>query len=271
MTDRPAGVRPKVTVVTVTCDRPVELRRAIASVAAQEDVDVEHVLVGDECAHLGDPRARAELAEAFPQLVVRNVPRPRHGAAETQYLPSRLSQLRNLGVALSSAPYVAQLDDDNAFDPDHLGSLVALLDERPEAEVAYSWRRLLDQDGRAFIPAGVDPWEPNERRRASSYRRLCRFGILTPGSSIVRDALERDGRLIARVDTSEYLVRRELHRRVPWPLEFSPTRQRLGFTEDVAFSHALVKARVVTVCSERATLRYFMGGYSNAPTAGDDA
>lgn len=254
-----------VSVVTLTRGRLARLLQAVDSVAAQRGVAVEHIVLGDACPELEDPRVRAELAGRHPHLVVRNVPRTR----EVDYLPARLGQLRNLGVRLARAGYVAQLDDDNAFEPDHLRSLLDALHATAGAEVAHSWRRLYDGEGRPFIPAARDPWRPCSDPDGSSFTTLCRLGVLTVGSNVVRDRLDTAGALLPRIDTSELLVRRGLHVRCPWETSFSRGARRLGFTEDVAFGVALVRQGVRVACSERATLRYRMGGYSNDPWASD--
>jgi hypothetical protein len=259
------AVDPLVSVVTLTRGRSVQLAGAIASVAAQVGVRVEHVVLGDDCPQLADPRARRELAGDHAHVTVRNVPRERPIA----YLPARLGALRNLGVRLSSGDCVAQLDDDNAFEPDHLRLLLEALQRTPGAEAAHSWRALFDADDRPYVPEGRDPWRPEHDLDGSGYAELCRLGILAPGSNVVRDRLDTGGQLMPRVDTSEYLVRRSLHERCPWATAFSRGQQRLGYTEDVAFSVALVRLGVVVACSERPTLRYRMGGYSNSRAVPD--
>jgi hypothetical protein len=252
-----------VTVVTPTRDRPAALLRAMASVAAQVGVAARHVVVGDACPRLADPEFRARLAAAHASATVLNVTPQSHPDLPQDYLPARLAYLRNVGISEAAGPYVAHLDDDNAYRPDHLASLVAALDAHEGAEAAYSWRRLLGADGDEFVPAGEDPWHPDRAARAESYERLRRAGIFEPGSPVVRDELRAGGRIYARVDTSEYLVRRSLHDRIPFPTRFSRWQRQLGLTEDMAFSHALVKQRVVVARSERPTLDYYMGGYSN--------
>jgi hypothetical protein len=250
---------PLVTVVTITRERPDQLLRAAASVAAQEGVRVEHVVVGDECPALAGS-LRKRLRQRFPSLIAVNVGPV--GSVQP-YLPARLGHLRNLGARVGCGELIAQLDDDNAYRPDHLRTLVEVLRARPEAEVAHSWRRLFDADGRPFVPVD-DPWQPTPALRDSTYREMVSLGIFEPGSPVVRDTLLAQGRVIARVDTSELLVRRQTQERVPWPTEFSRAGQSLGFTEDSVYSHLLIKKRVRVACSELPTLDYYMGGYSNA-------
>jgi len=257
--DRPALV----SVVTLTKDRPDALLRAVTSVACQAGVRVQHVVIGDDCGYLSDESYRSKLLARFPGVLLRDVRAARHPALPTGYLPARLAYLRNLGTSLSEGEFVAQLDDDNVFGPDHLLSLVKALDARPDAEAAHSWRRVLNPDGTPFAFEGRDPWHPVADERSLSYRRLLGFGVFVDGSNEVRDTLVADGHVVARVDTSEYLARRTLLERIPFPEVYSRWRRKLGYTEDVAFSHELVKQKVVVVKSERATLDYYLGGYSN--------
>ncbi|HXE44520.1 MAG TPA: glycosyltransferase family A protein [Conexibacter sp.] len=259
MNARAAADDPLVSVVTLTRGRGALLERAIASVEAQRGVRVEHVVLGDACPQLADPGLRARLTAERPHLALHNVPREQ----PVDYLPARLGALRNHGVQLARGEYVAQLDDDNAFEPDHLRLLVEALRRTPRAEAAHSWRCLFDAHDSPFVPTRVDPWRPASDADGRSFATLTRLGILSPGSNVVRDRLDTGGELLPRVDTSEYLVTRTLHERCPWQTCFSRGARRLGFTEDVSFSAALVRLGVVVACSEQPTLRYYMGGYSN--------
>ncbi|MFD7703713.1 glycosyltransferase family A protein [Streptomyces caelestis] len=254
-----------VTVVTPTKGRPHLLRRALRSVAAQVGVTATHVVVGDDCPHLGDEGRRRALREEFPHARFVNVLPGDHPDMPRDYLPARLSYLRNLGIGLARTPYVAHLDDDNAYAPGHLRSLVDLLERSPEAEVAHSWRRLLTGTGADFVPDGEDPWHPVPRQRAASYRSLVHHGVFVPGSSVVRDTMRMtDGKMLNRVDTNELLVRRETHERIPFPTDFTVWQRILQTTEDMALCERLLRDGAVTVCSGQATVDYYMGGFSNA-------
>ncbi|GAA3492889.1 glycosyltransferase family A protein [Streptomyces cremeus] len=258
---------PTVTVVTPTKGRPQLLTRALASVARQEGVSVHHVVIGDDCPHLADPGTLRTLRTHFPHAEFVNVTPADLPGPPTDYLPARLSRLRNLGIARAHGEFVAHLDDDNAYRPAHLRTLVDTLDAHPEAEVAYSWRHLHQADGSDFIPSGEDPWHPVPGRRAASYDALVKQGVFVPGSAVVRDAMRvMDGKSLSRVDTNELLVRRGTHRRIPFPTEFSVWQRLLETTEDMAFCQSLQRHGTVSVCSKRATVDYYMGGYSNAAT-----
>ncbi|MEU1228951.1 glycosyltransferase family A protein [Streptomyces sp. NPDC005828] len=254
-----------VTVVTPTKGRPDLLERALRSVAAQEGVSAVHVVVGDDCPHLGDEDRRRALEAEFPHARFVNVRPGDHPGMPQDYLPARLAHLRNFGISLADTPYVAHLDDDNAYAPDHLRSLVDLLERTPGAEVAHSWRRLLTHDGADYVPDGEDPWHPIPRQRAASYRSLAEQGVFVPGSSVVRDAMRViDGKLLSRVDTNELLIRRETHARIPFPTTYTVWQRILETTEDMALCQELLRHGVSTACSERPTVDYYMGGFSNA-------
>lgn len=254
-----------VTVVTPTRGRPRLLKRALRSVAAQRGLTAAHVVVGDDCPFLRDEGHRRALEAEFPHARFVNVVPGDHPGMPRDYLPARLSYLRNLGIGLARTPYVAHLDDDNAYAPGHLRSLVDLLQRNPGAGVAHSWRRLLTADGADFVPDGEDPWHPIPRQRAASYRSLARQGVFVPGSSVVRDTmLMTEAGVLNRVDTNELLVRRETHERIPFPTDFTVWQRILQTTEDMALCERLLRAGVVAVCSRQATVDYYMGGFSNA-------
>ncbi|MCW5252468.1 MULTISPECIES: glycosyltransferase family 2 protein [unclassified Streptomyces] len=252
-----------VSVVTLTHDRPDALLRCVRSVAAQDGVRTEHVIVGDACPRLDDEGFVAALRDVRADLVIHN--QRRAPGFETSYLSSRLGRMRNVGIALSRGAFVAQLDDDNAYRPGHLRTLVRALEDSPDAGVAHSWRRLVTDAGEEFVPAGEDPWWPvveGRAARSESYRRLVRLGVFVPGSPVVRDVFKVDGELVARLDTNELLVRREIHDKVPFREEFSRARQKMQWTEDFTFAIDLARAGIDVVCTRRATVDYTMGGCS---------
>lgn len=255
---------PLVTVVTLTHNRSTLLERAMESVAAQRGVRVEHIVLGDRCPQLANAAVIARLTALFPNALVHNINAESDPHLPMHYLSARLAYLRNLGARLGTGEFVAQLDDDNTFDLDHCESLTAILRRHPEAGAAYSWRKLWYADGSPYVPDCEDPWHPDPQRRAHSYQALRGHGVFEPGSQVVRDMLiSEDGRLVARVDTSEFLVRRDVLNRIPFPEHFSAARQKLEITEDVAFCQALYRGGVKVLPSEHATLNYYMGGYSN--------
>jgi glycosyltransferase involved in cell wall biosynthesis len=255
-----------VTVVTLTKNRKHLLRRALASVAGQRGARCEQVVVADGCDQLRDPAERAALEREFPHARIVYVDRAEHPHMPAGYISERLAYLRNLGIDHARGEFVAFLDDDCEYQHDHVASLVALLAARPECGVAHSWRLLLNPDGTPHVLSRENPWFPvdSEEARVRSFQKLCGRGIFEAGTAIVRDRLEDGSRGYTQtVDTNEFLVRRTLLDRIRFRTKLSSMEKVLGSTEDVAFSFDLMRNRVGVVCSERATLNYYMGGYSN--------
>jgi glycosyltransferase involved in cell wall biosynthesis len=104
ITQRPRSPRPSVTVVIPTCDNPVPLRRAIASVLATEYAPLEIIVVENR-----PPAAstRSVVEEAFADGIVQYVEEPRRGA----------SFARNAGLTRASGEIIAFTDDDVIVDP----------------------------------------------------------------------------------------------------------------------------------------------------------
>jgi glycosyltransferase involved in cell wall biosynthesis len=129
----PGGVRPRARVATVvlTYKRPDGLRRAVESVLAQTVRDQVVVVVDDGGGGLPE-------LPADPRLQVVSL---RHNI-------NVLGVSRNIGMGLTDSPFVAFLDDDNAWHPHHLATAMARLAgatppaERPDA-VYTAMRRIL--------------------------------------------------------------------------------------------------------------------------------
>jgi glycosyltransferase involved in cell wall biosynthesis len=128
-----AGGRPAVSVVIPTRDRSEMLRRAVASVLAQRDVDLEVVVVDDGS---GEP-----VAERLEQL---RDPRVRVIRHETS---RGVARARNAGVEAADGEWVAFLDDDDFWAPQKLARHL----ERARAEGAgwvYGAMVFIDPEGR---------------------------------------------------------------------------------------------------------------------------
>lgn len=127
---------PTVSVVIRTKDRPVTLRRAIASVAAQTHRDVELVVVND-----GGIDVAALVAEHVGGSIRRwhhHVLSPGRGRAAAA----------NAGLDLASGEWVMLLDDDDTIRPDHLAGLLAAAAREPHPGVVFSAAKGVDADGR---------------------------------------------------------------------------------------------------------------------------
>jgi glycosyltransferase involved in cell wall biosynthesis len=128
---------PRVSVVLRTKDRPGFLAEALNSLRRQTLSDFETVLVND-----GGP-IPAALFEPTPGRGVRVfVPPP----------PGGRTRALNAGLAAARGTYVAYLDDDDLYLPEHLDTLVRFLDGSDEYRAAYTSVRQIEQvlgdDGR---------------------------------------------------------------------------------------------------------------------------
>lgn len=115
--------QPLVSVIIPTYNRPEMLRDAIQSVLDQTYRNVEIIVVNDN---------GTDVQPLLDSLNDRgNICSVRH---ETN---RRLSAARNTGLSLATGKYVAYLDDDDRFYPNHLETLVGFL-ENSDYKVAYS-------------------------------------------------------------------------------------------------------------------------------------
>jgi glycosyltransferase involved in cell wall biosynthesis len=123
--------RPVVSVVMATRDRPLLLRDALATVAAQTLAPAE-VRIGDDG---GVPAVHA--AESLPALEVTVVTTEAGG-------PGRA---RNAAAAGARGELLAFLDDDDLWRPGHLAALVAAFDD-PATVFAFSdWEAVRERVG----------------------------------------------------------------------------------------------------------------------------
>jgi hypothetical protein len=115
--------RPAVSVILPTFNRPDFLARALDSLTAQTFRDFEVVVVND-----GGAGVEAVLQRFAPALSITYV---RHDGNRAP------AAARNSGLAIARGTYVAYLDDDDCYRPDHLDVLVTAL-RRGSQRVAYT-------------------------------------------------------------------------------------------------------------------------------------
>jgi len=134
-TPHAAGATPLVSVIMPTFDRPHWLRRAVESVLAQTLGDLELIVVND---------GGAGVEELLTSLGDTRITYVRLGANRNR------SAARNAGLALARGTYVAYLDDDDWYLPEHLDKLVGLL-EREGGAVAYSFAERVTEELRGEV------------------------------------------------------------------------------------------------------------------------
>lgn len=262
-----------ISVITVTRikGRESSLLRCVSSVALQDySGEVEYILVIDE--EKLDSHFGGKLYAHNPRLRVVEVNTSRYTADfQPFYSVSRIGFLRNIGIEHCNGTYIGYLDDDNAFCANHLSSLAALLESNSETDIAYSWRYLFWADGSPFVQDRY-PWTPNARLAHSKerlsehiYNELVAAGIRIAGRNLQRDTvLTIGGEPVYTVDTSEMLVRANVHESHKWVTRFTWREMVSDYSDDYAFVKNCHESGVLFACSGQATLEYYFGGVSNS-------
>ncbi|MFN8008423.1 MAG: glycosyltransferase family 2 protein [Terriglobia bacterium] len=117
------GPFPKVSVIVPTYNRPRMLERAIHSVLAQSFRDYEIVVVND-----GGDEVESMIQQWNRD---RNIVYVRHASNLDR------AAARNSAIRIARGNYIAYLDDDDVWYPDHLQTLVSYLEETGQ-KVAYT-------------------------------------------------------------------------------------------------------------------------------------
>ncbi len=110
----------RVSVIVPTHNRPLLLREALASIRALEGADLAFEILVCDNASAGENQAAAADFGAIYNPV------PKRGAACA----------RNAGLLAATGEFIAFLDDDDVWLPEHIRPHIALLDERPDLDGA---------------------------------------------------------------------------------------------------------------------------------------
>lgn len=252
-----SGPLADVCILTFAVDRPQALARCIASVAAQQGpVRIRQRILSERAAAL---REHPLLAPWRDRVDWQQLPgKPFQGASS-----ARMARLRSAAVADVTQPLVGFLDDDNEIEPEHIQSLCQLLSDTT-LEAAHAWRQVFNPDGSAFLFEHY-PWHDDPAVAHNMYRWGLAQGVFTPGSPVMRDGARgpESGESYATVDMNEWLFRTPCLQRLGFDDAFSQLEvdQRVG--EDDKLFHRVQAQGVKFACSERASVRYYLGGVSN--------
>lgn len=141
-----------VSVIVPTLDRPAEVRQALASIAAQHGVDlreIEAVVINDGGSPVEDVVRDARERGLVTQLI--NHPRRRG-----------LPCARNTGIEHAHGTYIAFLDDDDLYLPDHLSTALAALESGIDAVATtclVAERRIDPSTAIGLILTATAPWD----------------------------------------------------------------------------------------------------------------
>jgi hypothetical protein len=186
--DAPA---PLVTTVIPTYRRPGQLVCAVRS-ALDQTVREHRVIVVDDGAGL------PELPDD-PRLVALSLSRN----------CAVLGVVRNVGIRLADSPFLAFLDDDNTWEPDHLATALAVLRKDPGLDGVYTALRRM-------LPDGTDHdviSEPFDKRTARERAYLDANAFVARAATRLRfSRLRRDRGVLPREDWATIYAYGRRHR-----------------------------------------------------------
>jgi len=140
----------RVLVVIPTYKRPKGLIRAVDSALSQTYKNLTVVVVDD--------------GGGLPDLL----PDPRLVAVSLSRNSATLGLVRNVGICLADSEFIAFLDDDNVWTPDHVATAVAALEDDPTLAAVYTSVRQLRPDGSERRVLG-QPFNRRKFREDPSY------------------------------------------------------------------------------------------------------
>jgi glycosyltransferase involved in cell wall biosynthesis len=182
----------RVLVVIPTYKRPDRLLAAVASALSQTYKDLVVVVVDD--------------GGGLPDLP----PNPRLIAVSLSRNSATLGLVRNVGIDLADSEFIAFLDDDNVWTPDHVATAVAALQADPTLAAVYTSVRRLLPDGSELDVLG----EPFDRVK------LRENPYVDANSIVVRRSANRGFSIVPRVKSTlpkedwEYVWRMSRRERV---------------------------------------------------------
>lgn len=130
------------TIIIANHERPLLLKRTLASLIAQTCQDFNVIVVSDTPGFLPPYPELSQLAQRFT-YVLRAIGPAGAGAS------------RNLGLTLADAEYILFLDDDDSYRPDHLAQLKQRLLQDKPALLFHDF--LIENEDRSVHPPRVLP------------------------------------------------------------------------------------------------------------------
>lgn len=125
---------PVVSIITPVFNRASFLANLFACIDAQTLQDFEHIVVDDKSTDDG------------PQMLQKRAEQHRRTRYMANGYKKGVSGARNFGLDNATGTYVALLDSDDGWEPDHLQAAVTFLDAYPEVSFYFTNRLMVDQN-----------------------------------------------------------------------------------------------------------------------------
>jgi len=181
----PSGPAPQISVIVRTYNRPDLLKEALESVKNQTFRDFETIVVNDG----GDKKAQQVAKEVNPPNL-RYYYAPHGGPASAL----------NRGLEMTRGKYIAFLDDDDIFYPQHLERLYALLKKENQPGLAYPDAKIC-----YFDPKGRVRKSEIYRQESIELRELLKKDLITAMMVLVsRECFEKEGLFFEELVTTAH-------------------------------------------------------------------
>ncbi|WP_050349041.1 glycosyltransferase family 2 protein [Arsenicicoccus sp. oral taxon 190] len=218
---------PRVTVVMPTYRRPEMLREALGSAVAQTLRDLE-ILV---CDNADDPAAR-QVVESFADDRITYLGRPEN-----------LGMIGNAldGFRRARGEFVIKLDDDDAFEPDALATMLAGFDDRPDVTASFCDLRLVDVHGQTLAA-------DTEQVQRDTHRAELAPGLHQPFSGLAaQGAVSLSGSLLRRAS-----------------IDWDRVPEQAGTSYDLYLTMAAARGGAAAWYTKRPLVRYRIHGANDS-------
>jgi glycosyltransferase involved in cell wall biosynthesis len=175
---------PIISVIVPTYNAERTILQTLSSVQQQSLTDIEIIVIND-----GSTDRTVELLNTIED------PRIKIFSYENGGLPVA----RNRGIARATGKYIAFIDADDLWTPDKLESQLAALKKHPEAGVAYSWTKFMDEKGETYHLSTPIYFE------GDVFANLLVWNFIANGSNplVRREAIEETGEFDATLRSAE--------------------------------------------------------------------
>lgn len=240
-----------ITVITVTKGRKKFLERAIKTVKNQTIAcEIHHFIYIDDCLETLD---FLETNYSNDNNISWYFYKRKEGDVSG---PSLLARLRNDAVRKSCGEWLAYLDDDNEFEPEHIQKLYEFAVKNRYIAV-HSNVQVYNRDNTPYLfNENIWPWARSEKAKAK-YNFMLEMGLIEKNSNI------RKYQYGIVIDTNVWLVKRGVWEKCAISDNFSDDDWENNLAEDDKLMMSMLFNNIPVHSNGEATVIYYLGGYSN--------